>query len=101
MSVDENPGLMLQFGVTYRMKARVETLPSGGTQYSLPCLGRRHPGAAVWLVQFTAGTDDLEPSSGSIVLVAHEADVSFGNVTITPATEPVERAATADDGAGR
>ncbi len=85
MTVDENPGLTMQLGVTYRMKARVETLPSGGTQYSYRVWPDGTPEPTVWSVQFTAGTDDLEPSSGSIVLVAHEADVSFGNVTITPA----------------
>ncbi len=70
-------------GVTYMMKNRVETQPDGSTLYSLKAWEQGQPEPAYQLT-YLAGTDDHQPASGSIVLLAHEADVTFGSVQISP-----------------
>ena len=67
-------------GDTYTFKVRVQTQPSGHGRYSIKAwrAGEAEPGWAVTL----DGTADL--SGGSLLLAAHHADVTFGNVNITP-----------------
>lgn len=79
-------GLQLQLGTTYTFKTRVKTLANGQTEYSFKVWANGTAEPSSWMVEFTAGTGDFEPASGSPVLVAHEADVSFGAVTIEPAS---------------
>ncbi len=84
---DRNPyvydtsGFQLTFGITYIFKYRVETIP-GGSRYSLKVweAGQQEP--SEWLLIGEEGTEDL--SSGSLLLVAHHFDASFGDITITP-----------------
>jgi hypothetical protein len=37
---------------------------------------------AAWLLEIT--TDPGDPAAGSILLIAHEVDASFGTVMVTP-----------------
>jgi regulation of enolase protein 1 (concanavalin A-like superfamily) len=75
--------LTLQLGTTYIFKGRVQTLGNGQSVYSIKVWqsGTAEPGA--WTLQYTAGTSDYQPSRGSVLLDAHESDVSFGDVTVT------------------
>ncbi len=85
-NMDTNPGLQLQVGSTYMFKASVKTLPGGDTEYKFRVWPQGTPEPGVWSVEFVAGTDDHQPANGSLQLVAHEADVSFGTVEVTPVT---------------
>jgi len=69
-------------GTTYWMKMRVETDMSGAT-YSLKAWenGQAEPD---WMVTHTDVANS--PAAGSLMLVAHEVDASFGNVTVIPVT---------------
>lgn len=84
-SIKGTQGVTLQPGTTYVFKVRADANPgSGATTYSFKAWAASDPEPAGWTLQFTAGTSDDQPASGSVVLLAHEADVSFGDVTVTP-----------------
>jgi len=72
----------LQFGVTYMFKMRVETIPGQGGRYWLKIweMGQTEP--ALWDLTLLESFD--EPQFGSLLLIAHEVDARFGNVTIVP-----------------
>ncbi len=81
----------LTLGETYRVRARVVDDPvTGSSTYSF----RVWPDGAVepstWDLEYTAGTLDYEPGSGSLVLLAHEADVDFGEIAVQPASASSE-----------
>ena len=63
-------------------KARAETIPGVGAEYSLKVWpqGQPEPRPGTWSVRSTPDT----PKAAGAMLVSHEADVSFGNVTVTP-----------------
>ena len=74
-------------GITYYFKATVKTL-STGYRYELKIWeASQSENAAVFLYRKTMPLDDL--AAGSVLLVAHRVDVTFGNVTITRAGETV------------
>lgn len=68
---------------TYIWKVRVQTLGDGRTLYSLKVFEQGTSEPAAW-DSSTYGHTGYELSSGSILLVAHHTDVSFGQVTIVP-----------------
>lgn len=67
---------------TYVMKARVESLPDQHSRYrtKIWVLGETEPQA--WAVESTEGATDLQ--FGSLLLVAHNSDVTFGNLKVIP-----------------
>jgi len=70
------------FGVPHVLKMRVETPPNEGSIYSLKMWEQAQPEPAGWdLVSQGLVTD---PQSGSLLLVAHHVDATFGNVTVVP-----------------
>lgn len=70
-------------GVTYIFKMRVETHPSE-SRYLLKVWPQNQPEPAAW--SLTRSAPLSEAATGSVLLVAHHVDASFGNVTITPAS---------------
>jgi hypothetical protein len=71
----------LDFDLTYIWKVRVETLQNGNSQYSIKVWESSLPEPPTWeLVDIDA--DDV--AGGSLLLVAHYTDVSFGNIVIQP-----------------
>ena len=70
----------LDLGSTYIFKARAEDVP-GGTQYQFKVWEQGTAEPAGWdeSIVETSG-----PDTGSIVLLAHHFDVSFGDVVVTP-----------------
>ena len=48
-----------------------------------------------WSINFTGSPTD--PSSGSLVLLAHECDVNFGNVTVVPTVSAARPVRSPDD----
>jgi len=68
-------------GTTYWMKMRVET-GAYSAQYRLKVWEHGNPEPGAWDLTYT---DLLDPViNGSMMLLTHMADTSFGNVTITP-----------------
>jgi len=72
----------LQLGVTYMFKMRVETIPDQGGRYWLKVweMGEAEP--TLW--DLTLQESFADPQFGSLLLIAHEVDARFGNVTIVP-----------------
>ena len=77
----------LSFDVTYMTRTRVQSLPSGngGGRYRFKIWESGTPEPISWLLEGQEDADDL--SSGSLLLVAHEVDATFGNVTIVPPSQ--------------
>lgn len=72
----------LTLGVAYMFKARVETIPGVGGLYSLKVWEDGQPEPPGWDI---TGQEQLtDPQAGSMMLISHQADASFGNVTINP-----------------
>lgn len=76
----------LALGVRYMFKAQVSTNPGVGGIYKMKVWQDGTPEPAAWDVQGQQGVGD--PQTGSLLLVAHHLDVSFGNVSVVP-LEPV------------
>ena len=78
--VDLEPSNFLQTGVTYNWKFRMKTL-AGSQNASYQCklwpVGTAEPSA--WDVEA-----EIPARSGSVLLVADYADVTFGNVSVRP-----------------
>jgi hypothetical protein len=72
----------LSLGVTYMFKARVKTIPGVGGKYSFKVWEQGQPEPPEW--EMTGQEELTDPQFGSILLLAHYADVSFGTVTIEP-----------------
>ncbi|MBI1878024.1 MAG: DUF1349 domain-containing protein [Chloroflexi bacterium] len=68
--------------ITYNFKMRVETVPGQGGLYSLKVWQNGLPEPATW--DLTAQEQLADPQNGSLLLLAHHVDASFGDVTITP-----------------
>ncbi len=71
----------LEVGKTYLLKARVETNPTGGV-YSLKMWEESQPEPSNWTI--TGQSTLQQPQRGAPSFVVHRADVSLGNVTVTP-----------------
>jgi regulation of enolase protein 1 (concanavalin A-like superfamily) len=72
----------LSTGITYMFKARVKTIPGVGGKYSFKVWEQGQPEPPQW--ELTGQEELTDPQFGSILLVAHRADVSFGTVTMEP-----------------
>jgi len=72
----------LQFGLPYVMKMRVETGVDQESSYSLKWWEAGQEEPTSW--DLTGTGDPTTPQVGSLMLVAHHADVEFGNVSIMP-----------------
>ncbi len=88
-------------GTTFNLKMRVENLANGDVKYSLKSWAQGADQPTTWNVEDTqAGTDAATLTHGSLLLVAHYTDVTFGDVTVTPlaSTPPGNTAPTVDAG---
>jgi hypothetical protein len=72
----------LQFGVTYVFKVRVETTQQG-QNVSMKIWEQGLPEPAGWDLVAT-DVDADAPLSGSLVLISHHVDATFGTVVVTP-----------------
>ena len=85
--IDENedilpqPGNAISLGVTYWYRMRCEDAPSGGTTYSLKVWEDGNVEPSAWTFEHTTNPGD--PKKGSLVLVAHHVNASFGDVIVT------------------
>jgi beta-lactam-binding protein with PASTA domain len=79
--------LVWSVGTKYWLKVRVETVPGVGGLYSLKAW-EDGPEPATW--DLTGQEDLSDPQTGSMMLIAHLADVSFGDVTINAIAPPAQ-----------
>ena len=73
----------LELNVTYMMRTSVNTDPNtGNTVYQMKVWEQGTQEPATWDLEQTSDSTDLQ--QGSFMLLAHQADVTFGNVSVTP-----------------
>ena len=82
--VDDSTNQYLDFDVPYLMRMRVETLGEGSSRYSLKVWDANEQEPQDWEV---VAVDTSDVPSGSLLLIAHYVDVSFGNIVIQPIPE--------------
>ncbi|OHE79397.1 MAG: hypothetical protein A3G75_10735 [Verrucomicrobia bacterium RIFCSPLOWO2_12_FULL_64_8] len=76
----------VEIGSRYYIKARVETLPGPKTRYSVKAWKAGEEEPAVWDLVGIDGERDSQ--SGSLLLVVHHSDVTFGNVEVRGVAPP-------------
>ncbi len=72
----------MQVGVPYTFKVRVETLPGTGHLYQFKAWESALTEPGPWKLEALVPPNGL--ASGSILLIGHRLDISFGDVSITP-----------------
>ncbi|MCK4960498.1 MAG: fibronectin type III domain-containing protein, partial [Planctomycetes bacterium] len=72
----------LSYGTTYMLRARAETMDGQGDLYSMKVWEQGQPEPANW--DLVGEAREAEPAAGSMMLIAHYADATFGKVEITP-----------------
>jgi hypothetical protein len=80
VSQSSAPGV-LQPGITYIFKMRVETIPNVGGLYRFKVWQSGQTEPSAWLLQQQESMAD--PQYGSVLLLAHHVDATFGNIIIT------------------
>lgn len=87
LQYDEDVRVKLGVGIRYIFKLRVEsTRPDQGSNYYLKVWRDGQPEPNDWLLDVEASSGNLY--YGSVVLVAHHVDATFGNMTITQLDPP-------------
>ncbi|HEG43343.1 MAG TPA: hypothetical protein ENH94_04760 [Phycisphaerales bacterium] len=72
----------LVYGTTYMLRARVETMDGQGDIYSMKVWEQGQAEPVNW--DIVGEAQQAEPAAGSLMLIAHYANASFGKVEITP-----------------
>jgi len=81
----ENGDIHLDIGTRYMFKMRVDNTPDQGGLYRLKVWQDGQPEPNEWHLVAQDGPQDL--AHGSVLLVAHEVNASFGDVTIVSKTD--------------
>ena len=76
-----DPMVTINVGDTFIWKLRVETIPGTGSLYSLKVWEASQLEPTEWNLTKQRG---LDVADGSVILVAHHVDLTFGDVTIVP-----------------
>ncbi len=72
----------VRLGVNYNLKAQVDNIDKGLTRYRVKIWSEESEEPENWQLTAVEGERDLQ--SGSALLIAHNTDVTFGNVSIIP-----------------
>ncbi len=72
---------LIACGVAYRLKARAESRPDTPSLYRMKVWPADQGEPDGWQLEGLGGQGELD--RGSLLLVAHNADVTFGDVTVT------------------
>jgi hypothetical protein len=75
---EDTSGRQLQLGVKYIFKFRTTANATGGSHYSMKVWPASGTEPANWDLQA-----DGDATQGSVVLGAHQGDISFGKITVT------------------
>ena len=81
--VADTGAFTLEVGETYMFKARVEGTTPATYSFKAWKMGDVEP--VGWTASFTASGDAGEPVGGSLTLLSHELDATFGDVVVIPA----------------
>ena len=81
-TVTTTSGTPLTIGVTYIFKYQVYTI-ANTSYYSFKVWKQGDPEPSSWLLTLQEGIG-IDLSSGSLLLIAHKVDATFGNITVTP-----------------
>ncbi len=92
----DTSGRQLAFNTTYLFKMSVQTLESGRSIYKLKVWSEASQEPADWDLQVQDVIDE-DPTGGSILLLAHHVDATFGNVSVVPLSSVVETDLVSDD----
>jgi len=84
IGVTDASGLVPQLGVEYIWKMRARTVAGEGSLYELKVWERGVAEPSSWLL--TWQSEAWAPTRGSLLLLAHHCDVTFGNVEVVPAS---------------
>ena len=71
-----------EVGKTYWLKVRAETLSGGGSRYRARVWEKGHPEPDDWTLEKRTGTGNLD--HGSLLLIAHHLDLTFGDLMVRP-----------------
>ena len=88
LDIEDSSGKQLTFGVPYVFKIRVETLSGVGSRYSLKVWEQGTVEPSDW--DLVGDEDFSSPLNGSLLFLAHNADASFGSVSVVPVYNNVE-----------
>lgn len=90
----DSAAMSVETGVTYWLKGRVETDP-GGSIYSAKAWAEGQPEPPSWQVVGQGDLDD--PLQGSLLLISHQADATFGPLSVTELEPPTNIPPIAND----
>lgn len=96
--VDSNAANVPAFGVQYIMKMSVQPSTNGPSYYRYKAWRADEAEPAAWDLESFGRAG--EPTTGSLLLVAHHVDASFGNVNVYPISSVRSTVTTTDDGNG-
>jgi hypothetical protein len=82
-SEDKTGGQPIRLGTVYGLKHRVQTRPDGSIRYSVKLWEQAKPEPKVWTFEATEPAA-RPPMRGSALLLAHNTDVTFGNIRVIP-----------------
>ncbi|MBI5772949.1 MAG: hypothetical protein HZA89_04290 [Verrucomicrobia bacterium] len=80
-AVEPQPRLV-ELGIRYRLKLRVDTLPGSAARYRVKSWKDGQPEPAAWDFETTEERDAI-PAGGALV-VSHNTDVTIGNLSVKP-----------------
>jgi len=83
IQLDDAPEFVMDLDTTYSARARVQT-GSAGVNHRLKVWPEDTDEPLEWTVNVTEETNDAGPPGGSLLLIAHYFDVTFGDVTVNP-----------------
>ena len=86
-TLSEDTSRDLPFGVPYILKLRAETIPTVGHFYSLKMWVEGESEPTEWDLVGQEPLTSSSLSNGSVVLVAHNVDATFSNVSVVPITQ--------------
>jgi hypothetical protein len=81
---EQNKRQSIQLGEKYSLKARVETQPDGSALYSCKLWPNNSSEPENWDLQTKKDSDLNDVKGGSVLLVAHNSEVTFGNIKVIP-----------------
>ncbi|MAT42404.1 MAG: hypothetical protein CL609_08690 [Anaerolineaceae bacterium] len=92
----DTSGKQLAFDTTYMFKMSVQTQDDGRSLYKLKVWNEGTSEPTSWDLQAYDGSDE-DPTGGSILLLAHHVDATFGNVSIVPLSTAIDTNMVSDD----
>lgn len=94
-----DPNRVPAFNVPYIFKVSIQPVAGGGDLYRFKVWAAADPEPLAW--DLVANNHDNEPTQGSVVLLAHHVDATFGTATVRPIDQIHPQVLTSVTGLGR